>query len=127
LIRYSLTPTEIVKEAVSSLEEFRRCNSTEGQELHPREATVSFNQPLRRQAPPCGKIKVIKVNWNASINKEGNCIGIGVIACDMGGCFLGARSITKQTVIFSWETSFLEAIFEGDALQNCQSCQSHYP
>jgi hypothetical protein len=50
--------TEIVKEAVSSLEEFRRCNSTEGQELHPREATVSLNQPLRWQARPCEKIKV---------------------------------------------------------------------
>lgn len=124
-------PTAIFKEAVSSLEEFRRCNSIDGQELHPRAATVSLNQPLRWQAPPCGKIKV---NWDASINKEGNCIGIGVIARDMGGCFLGARSITKQVlvvvdplmaevmvalqaVIFSREAGFFEAIFEGDALQ----------
>jgi hypothetical protein len=45
------------------------------------------------QPPPN---EVIKVNWDASLNKKDGCIGLGIIARYSAGGFLGARSVTQK-------------------------------
>jgi hypothetical protein len=79
------------------------------------------------QPPPNG---AIKINWDASINSEEGCIGLGIVAWDCMGGFLGARSMMQPVVVdpmtteamatlwamqFSKEEGFFEVIFEGDA------------
>jgi hypothetical protein len=76
-------------------------------------------------SPPCGKIKV---NWDASLNREKNYTGIGVVALDSGGYFLGGRCISKQVLVdllmaevmaameavtFSREAGFFKPFFKG--------------
>jgi hypothetical protein len=85
------------------------------------------------QPPPAG---LIKVNWDGSINKDdagmGTCIGMGCVARDHAGNFLGAKSTYQQIVVdpkvvevmaalnavqFCKEVGFLDVMFEGDASQ----------
>jgi hypothetical protein len=70
------------------------------------------------------------MNWDASINITKECIGIGVVARDIYGNVLGAKSLTKmvvaipklaeviaayEAVVFCKEVGFYEIILEGDA------------
>lgn len=118
-------PSNVFKEAVNSLTNFRRCNSEEGQQRTPRDEIVPAIPHARWMPPPSG---FIKINWDASINQQRKCIGNGVIARDNVGSFLGSYCLTKQVdvdplvaevmaaleaVTFSREAGF----FEGDALQ----------
>jgi hypothetical protein len=47
--------------------------------------------------PPATSI--IRVNWDGSINKEAGCIGMGIVARDHAGNFLGAKCIYQQVVV----------------------------
>jgi hypothetical protein len=75
------------------------------------------------QPPPPS---VTKINCDAAVNKNEGWIGIGVIARDYQGCFLGVRSFTQKilidphgaeaivalaSVMFSKEVSFFDVIF----------------
>jgi hypothetical protein len=47
--------------------------------------------PVRTwQSPPVG---VVKVNWGAAGNKKEGCVGVGIVARDCEGIFLGAKSM----------------------------------
>jgi hypothetical protein len=112
-------PIVVYEEAVRSLEDFRLCTSTEEQESNHRWGYAAPVSVVRWQAPPCGKIKS---NWDASLNKGMDIIGIGVVVRDSSGDFLGGQCISKQlrvdplmakamaameAVIFSREVVFL--------------------
>jgi hypothetical protein len=132
-------PIVVYEEAVRSLEDFRLCNSTEGHESNHRGGVAAPVPVARWQAPPCGKIKI---NWDASLNKGMDIIGIGVIVWDSSENFLGGRCISKQlrvdplmveamaamkVVIFSREAGFFYAIFEGDSLQFVKAINAGSP
>jgi len=74
----------------------------------------------------------VKINWDAAVNKKKGYIGVGIIARDCMGQFLGARSFCQKiridaklaetivalgAVTFSSKASFFDAICEGDAAQ----------
>lgn len=85
-------PNSVYTEAATSLEEFKQCTTKELQIIQPDEL-----EPNRCkngwQHPPNG---VIKVNWDASLNKKDGCVGLEIIARDSAGGFLGARSVTLK-------------------------------
>lgn len=89
-------PSNVYKESVLSLADFSRCNSREGQEHNPHNFSV-LGASLSNWQPP--SLGVIKINWDASTNKQWKCVGIGVIARDSAGCFLGARCMAKYMVV----------------------------
>jgi hypothetical protein len=118
-------PTQVVQEATTSLEEFQRINTLtlKGQVITNSTTTVQW------QAPPPG---IIKVNWDAIVDKKNGCIGLGIIAQDIEGFILAARSSTHticvdptmveawialQAVIFSKDIGLYDIILEGDAKQ----------
>jgi ribonuclease HI len=132
-------PGVVYEEAVRSLEDFRLCNSIEGQESTHRGGVAAPVPVACWQAPPCGKIKI---NWDASLNKGMDIIGIGVVVRDSSENFLGGWCISKQlrvdplmaeamaameAVIFSREASFFYAIFEGDSLQIVKAINASSP
>jgi ribonuclease HI len=85
---------------------------------------------------------VIKVNWDAAVNKKDGCVGFGIVARDCDGMFLGAKCIycpitadhvvaealaATHAVLFSKEVGFVDVLFEGDALQVVREIQSDPP
>jgi ribonuclease HI len=79
--------------------------------------------------PPPG---VVKINFDAALDVQQRYVGVGIIAWDHMGFFLGARSIIYKlkvqakiaesiaalgAVPFRKEAGFLDVIFEGDAKQ----------
>jgi len=140
LTRFLLTPLPFLKKLFGHLKiSESACNSNEGSVITHSVGSVAQSLPVRWQAPPCGKIKV---NSDASLNKEKNCIGIRVVARDSGGCFLGGRCIYEQVLVdplmaevmaamkvvtFSREVGFFEAIFEGDSLQIVKAINANTP
>jgi len=72
------------------------------------------------------------VNWDASLLVKERHIGIGIVARDEHGNFLGARAITKKVVttpnvaeamaaleaiLFCKQAGFFNVLLEGDAKQ----------
>jgi len=128
----------VFDEAKSSLIEFKKCNTKE------RCSQLGENSCSREKAtswflPPMG---TIKINWDASLNIKRGWIGLGVIARDNNGLFLGARSVTKQVkadpnlaevmaallaVQFSKEVGFFDVILEGDAAKVINEINSEPP
>jgi ribonuclease HI len=118
-------PEKVIREATISLEEFKTANHDE-QDLVQRQQRACSDVWKK---PPQG---VVKVNWDAAINKKEGYTGCGIIICDYEGQVLAARSITQvsimdptmaeawaalQALLFSKEIGFFDAILEGDALQ----------
>jgi len=79
------------------------------------------------ESSPHGRVKV---NWDASINFKKKCIGVGIVARNSLGDFVGGRSIMQNietdsriaesfaalmAVLFCKELGLSEVIFEGDA------------
>jgi ribonuclease HI len=103
--------------------------------------TTGRNEALNNRQPswippPDG---VIKVNWDASMNVAKNWVGLGIIARDSKGLYMGARSITLkaktdpkmvetmatlEAIQFSKEAGFWDFIFEGDATQVVKEIKS---
>jgi hypothetical protein len=90
---------------------------------------------MKWQHPPSG---VIKVNWDAAVNKKEGCVGIGIIARDWEGKFMGAQCIfcsiaadplvaeamaATHAVTFSKEVGYFDVMFEGNALQVVRELQ----
>jgi hypothetical protein len=132
-------PPVVFKEAVDSLEDFRRYNRRDKE-------TMNSNGVLRTTRPPTGwqppPSRLIKVNWNASVNIKKKYIGIGIVARDNNDNFLGARAVTKmvvakpkvaeamaapEAILFSKESGFFEVILEGEAMQVVNEVNSAAP
>jgi hypothetical protein len=121
-------PQTIFKE---SLDDFRRYNKKEEELVIYGEETSSHIFLKGWQPPLAG---IIKVNWDASLRvKERHIgIGIGIVARDEYGNFLGARAITKmvvttskvaeamaalEAILFCKQAGFFIVLLEGDAKQ----------
>jgi hypothetical protein len=119
-------PNNVYAEAATLLEEFKRCTKIEMQPTQTDE--VERDTCMTGWLPP--PKGVIKVNWDASLNKKEGCIGLGIIARDSVGNFLGARCLTQKimtdphtaealatscAVSFSKDVGFFNVVFEGDA------------
>lgn len=85
---------------------------------------------------------MIKVNWDAAVNKNDGCVGFGIVAHDCDGMFLGAKCIycpittnlvvvealtATHFILFSKDVGFVDVLFEGDALQVVRDIQSDPP
>jgi len=121
-------PGKVFSCAVENLQEFTLCQ-------HERQLGISIQEEVRPSAtkvwqPP--PLDLIKVNWDAVTNIKNGCVGIGIVARDCGGHFLGAKSMyfpmavdvktieamaAIHAVLFCRKVGFLDVIFEGDALQ----------
>jgi hypothetical protein len=119
-------PSEVFEGAVAALEDFNRCNSTD---LNPGDDTndIQTSRQLRWHPPPDD---FIKINWDAAINEKERCIGLGIVARDSMGEFMGAKSIMKPIVVearlaeamaallavlYGKEAGFQKIVYEGDA------------
>jgi ribonuclease HI len=91
--------------------------------------SVSSSRMDRWSPLPHGRVKV---NWDASINFKKKCIGVGIVARNSLGDFVGGRSIIQNietdsriaesfaalmAVLFCKELGLSKVIFEGDAAQ----------
>ncbi len=124
------TPPQVVyKEASDAYSDYCRVHLQEEHGGHIREVTEPHVALTDWQPPPNG---IIKVNWDASLNMKDRYVGIGIVARDHSGNFMGARAITKkvigsptlaetmatlEAVLFCKECGFFEVILEGDAKQ----------
>jgi hypothetical protein len=130
-------PNEVYVEAAGALEEFKRCNSQDLSSILSGEWSTTARQQ-RWQPCPTG---IIKVNWDASINSN-CCIGLGIVARDCNGEFLGARTVMQPIVAnsktaeamtalwavkFCKEVGFFYVVLEGDAAQVISHIQSIPP
>jgi hypothetical protein len=80
-------PRKIWEEALSYLEDFKSSMITDRSPL----LCLEVSSPSRFSSwkpPPHGKVKV---NWDASINPKEKCIGVGIVARDSRGEFMGAQ------------------------------------
>jgi ribonuclease HI len=126
----------VYAEAEKSLIEYKRCQfKVPGVTLD--EVSVPCNRNIKWQPPSQG---LIKVNWDASINKNKGWIGMGMIARDSNSACLGAKSVTKELITdsataeamaalsamyFCREVGFFDVILEGDAKQVLQAINSN--
>jgi ribonuclease HI len=131
-------PNVVFAEAEKSLTEIKKCQIKESRVMLG-EVFVPCNTNVKWQPPPHG---LIKVNWDASINKNKGWMGLGLIARDSNGACLGAKSETKELVAdsatteamaalsamyFCMEVGFFEVITEGDAIQVLKAINSYPP
>jgi ribonuclease HI len=133
-------PNQVLREAVSILEDFRLSN-----------ANCNMPQPssppthVEKWRPP--PMNFVKINWDAAVDISKKIIGMGIIARDEKGRFLAAISkkqkimvepVVAETIaainaiIFCQELNYRNVIFEGDALQvvrevnSDRMCSNHY-
>jgi hypothetical protein len=131
-------PNKFFREEALALEEFKRCNMKESRTGVTERPDVHSQLPLWQ--PPF--LGVVKVNWDAAMNKKNGCIGFGIITRDSDGHFLGARCThqkievnplvaevmaTLSVVLFSKKVGFFDTIFEGDALHIVKEVNSNSP
>jgi hypothetical protein len=88
-------PQVVFNEAVAFIEEYRRYNRCEDEQVNISGVLSSTRPPMGWKPPPLG---FIKVNWDASVNAKKKYIGIGIAARHNNGNFLGARVVTKSIV-----------------------------
>jgi hypothetical protein len=118
-------PTQLLREAQNSLEEFQRIQSGSRDGLQ----TLRDNVEVKWEPPP---ENVLKLNWDAGINKSERRVGIGLIVRDSTGFCLAARSLSLNihieaataealaavhAILFCKELGYSNILFEGDALQ----------
>jgi hypothetical protein len=114
--------------AVVALEDFERCNIPYLSHMDRNDGLPMARQ--QRWQPPLNGL--IKVNWDTAITDKEGYIGLGVVAKDCMGEFLGARCEMKpivvdakiaETMVALWAVlfckaiDFSEVIFEGDSAQ----------
>jgi hypothetical protein len=121
-------PNVVFDGAVGALEEYKRCLQLDWESID-KEQEVTKATGKKWTPPSEGKIKV---NWDAFVNAKGNCIGLGIVARDCRGMFLGAKCVKKPilvepmiaeamvalwAVLFCKEVGFFEVVFKGDSAQ----------
>jgi hypothetical protein len=115
--------------SIESLDDFRRYNKKDEAFVISGGESNSLLLLKGWQPPPAG---IIKVNWDASLLVKERHIGIGIVARDEHGNFLGARAIMKKVVttpnvveamaaleaiLFCKQAGFFNVLLEGDAKQ----------
>jgi hypothetical protein len=117
-------PNAVYNEAVTSFEEFKRCNLKETGSS-PQALGEHRISTLSWSPPPAG---VIKVNWDAYLNVTKGWIGLGITPRDSSCFCLRVGSVTKQVQVppkmaevmaalqavqFSKEVGFMDVIFKA--------------
>lgn len=89
-----LHPNTLYVEAVSACEDYYSSNELT---MPPNSAMVE-EQTLYQvwKAPTTG---LIKINWDAALNKSTGCIGFGCVARDWMGEFLGAKCYFQRIMV----------------------------
>jgi hypothetical protein len=82
-------PTQVFTEAVKALDDFQRVNGSQKDEdgagqIH---SAVCWKPPATN---------MVKINWDAALDLRNQLVGIGVVARDEAGSFLGASSWKKH-------------------------------
>ena len=121
--------------ATSGLEDFQRITA----QIEERNA-VAIQSPMVFWQPPSGNR--VKVNWDAALDQERKCVGLGLIARDEKGRFLGPCGIylkivadpataeamaALHAVMFAREMGFSQVLFKGDALTIVKAINSTGP
>jgi hypothetical protein len=121
-------------EASTALEDFQRVNGE--QTIERRHAVVAEETSWK---PPQGNM--IKINLDAAIDSKKDAVGVGVIARDAQGCCVSAYGVTANlkvspaaaeafaalhATIFARAKEFTGIIFEGDAVNPSNPCESSY-
>jgi hypothetical protein len=124
-----------VRDAEAALEEFNRANTSEGQQQ--RELTATLEESW---TPPPDN--TVKINWDASLDKNRRIVGMGLIARDGRGSVLAAATkvlfsevnpvvakalAATHAFILGYELGVQQVIFEGDAQQVVQAINSESP
>jgi hypothetical protein len=78
-------PNQVVHDTEEALVEFRKVNSGEGQQQREITATIA-----KGWTPP--PANMVKINWDASLDKNGRIVGMGLIARDGRGTVLAAAT-----------------------------------
>jgi hypothetical protein len=129
------SPTHMVKSTMDFLTEFHAA------QLLPPTASVARTQSVRQlwRRPPEG---VVKVNWDAALDKDTKMMGVGVIVRDERGDVLATLCttipfVTDPTIaeaIAAWkavelgcELGFQRVILEGDALEIVKALRQAEP
>ena len=118
-------PTQLLRDAQNSLEEFQHIHSECWDGVQSTKDTV-----IAQWKPPPNNM--VKLNWDAGINMTKGRVGIGLIARDSRGSCLAARSLTMNAhtdvatakalaavhaIMLCKEMGYTNILFEGDALQ----------
>jgi ribonuclease HI len=120
-----LTPGVLVKQASDQLEAWRKAEESR------RLGNPSCSRPrsMGWQRPPFG---VIKLNWDAAINKVTRRMGVGIVARDAGGAVVAVRCASRPHITdpataeamavwmladFSITLGHTQIIAEGDSLE----------
>ena len=128
-------PTELVRDAEIALADFHRANNGVRQRREEPD-----NTSVEKWKPP--PENMVKINWDAALDKHRKTIGLGIIARDERGSVLAAARKTMSLVvepvvaesmaalhalIFCHEQGYQEVVFEGDALQVVKAVTSDSP
>jgi ribonuclease HI len=118
-------PTQLLRDAQNSLEDFQRIHSGNRDDLQTSREIVE----AKWEPPP---ENMLKMNWDAGINKTGGLVGIGLIVRDFRDSCLAAQSLSLEAhtkaataealaavhaIMFCKELGLSNIILEGDALQ----------
>ena len=138
-----MDPHRVYMMAVSGLEDFQRVDA----QVEEKSEVAVQHQAVSWQPPPGN---LIKVNWDAALDQERKCVGLGILVRDEKGRFLGACGIHLNIVAdpniakalaafhavnFAKEMGFTQVLFEGDALTivkainfmgSCDSMYGHF-
>jgi ribonuclease HI len=119
------------------VDDFKHCLKGDVEANQPQEVDVRVSPCWMK--PPEG---IIKINFDAAINKNTGLVGLGVIARDCMGNLLGAKRLSKSMLIdaqtaelmaasyavsFSSKVGFFNVFFEGDALNVIREVNSNPP
>jgi hypothetical protein len=128
-------PNQVVRDAEVALKEFGRANTVEGQQQ--REITATREEGW---TPP--PKNTVKINWDASLDKNRRIVGMGLIARDGRGSFMAAATkvlfsdvdpvvakalAATHALILGYELGVQQVIFEGDAQQVVKAINSESP
>jgi hypothetical protein len=128
-------PNRVVELAFEAHQEFKLCNQKT-------QLIVGDMAPSAVRMWKLSPVGVVKVNWDAAVNKNEGCLRIGIVAHDCEGVLLGAKCVfclinadptvaeslaAIYAMIFCKEVGFFDVIFEGDALQVVKEIQSTPP
>jgi len=120
-------PNDVFSETTKALEEFTQCNNVSRSPDQVAEGAADSWLP-----PPSS---CVKINWDTALNINMGFIGLGCVAWDWMGNFLGAKCTFQQTMVepkmakaisaihaiqLAITEGFSDVVFEGGSLQLIQ-------
>jgi ribonuclease HI len=130
-----MPPNQVVKEVVTSLEDFQRVN-----QMGEAQVGASKNRDEKKWKPPLENM--LKINWDIAMDTKTGVISVGIIVRDWRGSFIAAESkhlllcaepvvaetlAALQALMFCTEQGFQNVLLEGDALQVVNMINSDKP